>query len=59
VAEISLPAGQTQGKLVIEAAKDTPPGKHTLSVTAVSKFNGQDLSISEDVAVTVEAAEAK
>jgi hypothetical protein len=57
VAEVAIPAGQTQGKLVIEAGKEATPGKHAINVQAVSKFNGQELSVAEDVSVTVEAAE--
>jgi hypothetical protein len=58
VAEVAIPAGQVQGKLVLEAGKEATPGKHAINVQAVSKFNGQELSVAQDVTVTVEAAEA-
>lgn len=59
VAEVTIPAGQSQAKIVVEAAADATAGAHTLNLTAVSKFNGQDLSVADDVAVTIEAAAAK
>jgi hypothetical protein len=56
VAEVAIAAGQPDGKLKVETAADTPAGAYTLSVQAVAKFNGQDLSVTQDVPVTVEAA---
>ncbi len=58
VADVAVPADQTQAKLKVETGAETPPGKHTISVTAVAKYNGQELTVSQDVAITVEAAEA-
>ena len=55
IAELAIPAGQTQGKLVIEAAADATPGTHAINVQAVVKFNGQELSATQDVAVTVQS----
>mgnify|MGYP001244675882 CR=1 FL=1 len=59
VAEVTIPAGQSAGKIVVEAAADAAAGAHALVVQAVSKFNGQDLSVAENVTITVEAAAAK
>ena len=58
VAEVAIAAGQTEGKLIVEAAADAAPGNFTLDVQAVSKFNGQELSVARNVAVTVEKVEA-
>ncbi len=54
IAEATIAAGQSQGKLLIEAGKEATPGKHTINVQAVSKFNGQELSVAQDIDVTVE-----
>jgi hypothetical protein len=55
VAELTIPAGQSTGVLAVEAGKDATLGSHAISVQAVSKFNGQDLSVSADTTLTVEA----
>ena len=57
VADVSIPAGAAEGKLVVEVAKDPPVGTHKLGVTAVSKYNGQDLSVEQSVNITIEAAQ--
>jgi hypothetical protein len=59
VAEVAIPAGQTQVKLVVQAAADAAPGPVSLEVQAISKFNGQELPMVEKVAITVEAPAAK
>lgn len=56
-AEVTIAAGQSQGKLVVEAAADAAAGAHTLNLTAVSKFNGQELAVMQNAAVSVEAVE--
>jgi hypothetical protein len=58
VADVAIAANQPDGKLKVETAADTPPGAYTLTVQALAKFNGQELSVTRDVVVTVEAAEA-
>jgi hypothetical protein len=58
IAEATIAAGEVQAKLVLEAGKEATPGKQTINIQAVSKFNGQELSVAQDVEVTVEAAEA-
>ncbi len=58
VAELAIAAGQNEGKLIVEAAADAAPGTFALAVQAVSKFNGQDLSVGQDVSMTVEKADA-
>ncbi len=57
VADAAIDKGQSEGKLTVEAAPDTAPGAYTLSVQATAKFNGQDLPVTQTVAVTVESAE--
>lgn len=59
VADVAVPADQTAGKLVVEAGQAATPGAHTISVQATAKFNGQDLSVAQEVPVTVEAPAAK
>jgi hypothetical protein len=58
LAEVTIAKDQTEGKLVVEVAADATPGVFTVAVTAVSKFNGQDLAIGQDLNITVEKAEA-
>ncbi len=57
VADAAIDKGQSEGKLTVEAAPDAAPGTYTLSVRATAKFNGQDLPVTQSVAVTVESAE--
>ena len=59
VADLSLPADQTEGKLAVTIGTDTPPGTYNFNVQATAKFNGQDLSVTQPVAVVVEAPAAK
>ena len=58
VADATIAKDATDAKLVLEIAPDAAPGTFTLSVQATSKFNGQDLSVAGDVAVTVQKADA-
>ena len=58
VANVDVPADQAQAMLKIETGADTPPGKHVLVVTATAKYNGQNLTVSREVPLTVEAAAA-
>jgi hypothetical protein len=57
VADAAIAKDQSAGKLMVEAAPDAAPGTYTLSVQATAKFNGQDLPVTQSVAVTVESAE--
>jgi hypothetical protein len=54
VTDPSIAAGATEGKLIIEAAADAPAGPVTLNVQAISKFNGQELSVTQDVSIVIE-----
>ena len=54
VIDPTIAAGASEGKLVIEVAADAPAGPITLNVQATSKFNGQDLSIAQDVPLVIE-----
>lgn len=53
-----VPAKQNQSKLVIEAAPNATAGKHSLTVTASSKLNGQTQQLTQNVVVEVTPAEA-
>ncbi len=59
IADISLPADQTEGKLAIEIGAETPPGTYNFTLQATPKFNGQDLPVSQTLAVVVEAAKTE
>ena len=54
IQQISIPQGQDQANLVIEAADSASPGEHRLSLQFVPRFNGQDLTVNQDVTLTVE-----
>ena len=58
IAEVAIPTGQTQGKILIEVAADATPGTHAINVQAIAKYNGQELPAVQDLAVTVEKVEA-
>jgi hypothetical protein len=59
VAPVKIPKGQTQGKLVVEAAANATPGAHTLQIRARVKFNGQTLEVLRPVPLVIEAAPKK
>jgi hypothetical protein len=56
---VTIPAGQTQGKLVLEADKNAAPGDRTLSIEARVRFNNASLQVRSDVVVKVLAMEKK
>jgi hypothetical protein len=58
-ADVAIAAGAAEGKLVVQAAADAQPAAYTLELQAISKFNGQDLPLVENIPLTVEAAAAK
>ena len=58
VADVTIPAGQNEAKLVVQAAADATPGPVALEVQALSKFNGQDLPLTSKLTLTVEAPAA-
>ncbi|MEX0977567.1 MAG: hypothetical protein WDZ48_01870 [Pirellulales bacterium] len=58
IADVTLAAGAADGKLAIEIGPDAKPGSYSFAVQAIAKFNGQDLSVSQTVTLSVEAAEA-
>jgi hypothetical protein len=53
IADLSIAAGQSEAKLVVQAAADAAPGTYSINIQAVSKYNGQDLPVAQDVAITV------
>lgn len=57
VADVTLAADAGEGKIAVEIGPEAKPGNYTFAVTATCKFNGQDLSVGGNAAVTVEAAE--
>lgn len=56
--DTSLAADAAEGKLPIEIGAEAKPGSYIFYVQASAKFNGADLSVGQDITVTVEAAEA-
>ncbi len=53
---VTIPAGQSDGKLVIETYANTLPGTHSSAVIASTVYNGQTLSIKPDLKFTIEPA---
>ncbi len=58
-AAVNIPNGQTQGKLVIQAAANATPGAHTFTIRATARPGGQALPITQNLALTVEAVQPK
>lgn len=58
IAQIQVPAGQVDGKLVVQAAANATPGAHQLTLKAISTLNGQQVVTEQVVALTVEKVEA-
>jgi len=52
---LTIPAGQSAGKLVIEAI-GAAPGTYTFPIVASATYNGQPLSLKHDLTVTIEPA---
>ena len=55
VAAVTLPKDKTEAKLALETTGDAKPGSVTLTLHAKLKFNNQDLSLTEPVALTLAA----
>jgi hypothetical protein len=55
IADVTIPKETAEGKLVIEIGPEAKPGSYAFNVQATAKFNGQDLSVSQTVTLTVEA----
>jgi hypothetical protein len=56
-APVTIPAGQAQGKLMIQAAANATAGAHTFVVRATARPGGQALPINQNLALTVEAVQ--
>jgi len=56
-ANVSLPANQADGKLVVMAQPNATPGVHNVIVRMTINFNGQGLTLDQTVALTVEKVE--
>jgi translation initiation factor 2B subunit (eIF-2B alpha/beta/delta family) len=56
-ANATLPANQTDGKLVVMAQPNATPGVHNVIVRMTLNFNGQGLTMDQTVALTVEKVE--
>lgn len=54
IAPATIAAGQSEGKLVIQAAAAATPGNHTITVKATAPFNGQQLTVEQPVMVAIE-----
>jgi hypothetical protein len=48
--------GKADGVLVLEAPASAPPGVYTCVVQASAAYNGQPLSVREDLTLTIEPA---
>lgn len=57
--QVTIPTGQSEGKLVIETYAGTPPSTHMSAVMASTVYNGQTLSIKPDLKFTIEPADSK
>jgi hypothetical protein len=57
IPQAAIAQGQNQGVLIIEAGASATPGQHNLSLSAVPKFNNQDLPVAQDVMLTIEKVE--
>jgi hypothetical protein len=51
--KLTLPKGQSEGKLEITAAKDASPGDHSVTVRAKGKLNGIESQASQNLKLTV------
>jgi hypothetical protein len=58
IAQLQVPAGQVDGKLVAQAAANATPGAHQLTIKAIATLNGQQIVTEQTVALTVEKVEA-
>jgi hypothetical protein len=54
---VPIAAGQTAGKLVIEAAANATPGNHSLTIRATAQLNGQALPINQTLPLTIQQVE--
>lgn len=52
-----VPAKQDKTKLVIEAASNATPGKHSLTITATSRLNNQQQQLTQEVVIEIAAPE--
>jgi len=55
---VTIPAGQVDGKIVVQAAANATPGTHQLTVKAIATLNGQQVTIDQPVNLVVEKVEA-
>ena len=53
IAPIVIPAGKTEGTLLVTIGPKTPPGTHRLAVRAKVKFNGQTLDTDSTFTISV------
>jgi hypothetical protein len=53
---LTIPAGQTDGRLVIEATNSALPGSYTTNLQAGVTYHGQPVSVRQEVTLTIEAA---
>jgi hypothetical protein len=55
VQDVTIPAGQTQGKLVVTTESAAAAGDHSLAVRAKLNFNGTTLQLDQPLAVKIAA----
>lgn len=56
---VAIPQGANDGKLVVQAAADATPGDHKLTVRATVNYNGQNVQITQELPLKIEAAAAQ
>ncbi len=58
VANVTIEKGKNEAKLTVEADATATPGSHQLPVKATARFNNQNLDVTENLPLTIEAVEA-
>ena len=58
IPNVTVPAGQAQIPLVINANADAPPGQYTFKLQATMNLNGQQVTLEQPLTLTVQKAES-
>lgn len=56
-APVAIPAGKSDGRLVIEVPASASPGTYTATVQASSPYKGQALTVKQDLTLVIERTE--
>lgn len=59
IQNVNIANNQTEGKITITAQANATPGTHNLTLRAQMNFNGQNLTMEQPLALTIEAVEAE